>query len=101
MKFLNLFVPFLLVLLLIAGPSFASTDEMAAVLRRLDVLEQSNASIKQQNAEAAKCATARQDAAFRQQGLISIGGNSGVRNFQCQASTFSGLVVCLGLKIIL
>ena len=50
MKFFNLFVPFLLLLLLTAGPSFASTDEMAAVLRRLDVLEQSNASIKQQNA---------------------------------------------------
>ncbi len=50
MKSLKLFVPLILALLLIAGPTFASTDEMAAVLRRLDALEQSNASIKQQNA---------------------------------------------------
>src|ERR1700720_3151425 len=50
MKSWNLFALLLSGLLLLTGPSFASTEEMAAVLRRLDALEQSNASIKQQNA---------------------------------------------------
>lgn len=50
MKSWNLCVLLLSGLLLFAGPSFASTEDTAAILRRLDALEQSNASLKQQNA---------------------------------------------------
>lgn len=50
MKSWNLFATLLSGLLLLAGPSFASTEDTAAILRRLDALEQSNASLKQQNA---------------------------------------------------
>jgi outer membrane immunogenic protein len=50
MKSWNVFALILSGLLLLAGPSFASTEDTAAILRRLDALEQSNASLKQQNA---------------------------------------------------
>jgi hypothetical protein len=49
MKFLQLFA-LLSGLFLSVAPSFASSEDMAGVLRRLDALEQSNASLKQQNA---------------------------------------------------
>jgi outer membrane immunogenic protein len=48
MKCWSLFALLLSGLLLLAGPSFASTDEMATVLRRLDALENNNATLKKE-----------------------------------------------------
>jgi outer membrane immunogenic protein len=46
----KLFTPLLAALVLVAGPSLASTEDVKSILLRLDALEQSTVDVKQQNA---------------------------------------------------